>query len=277
MKINSTLKPLVFASSLILSLTSCNRTEEANTVSSIANDDNTAENAFYDLKIAGDNAGTIATSKTQSINEKSIKDTCAKVSYINFDTVTKTGSLIVDFGDKNCPCKDGRNRRGKIGVEYTGTDKAIGSKVVYTPESYFVNDNGVSGKKTVTYSAPFTFSIKVENGTIKKSDGSGTITWNSDRIRKMITGFTTPLDFSDDIYEITGTSSGINASGNSYSFSTESPLVKAIGCQYIKSGKLKIQRSGKKDATVDYGDGTCDDKGTISVGSWTKNITLKKW
>ena len=277
MKIIPLVKPIVFASSFVLILASCNRTEEANTVSSIANDDNTAENAFYDLKLAGDNAGTKATTKTVNLNEKSLVDTCAKVSYVNFDTVTKTGSLIVDFGDKNCPCKDGRNRRGKIGVAYTGADKAIGSKVVYTPESYFVNDNGVSGKKTITYTAPLTFSIKVENGIIKKADGSGTITWNSDRIRKMIGGYTTPLDFSDDIYEISGTSSGINASGNSYSFTTESPLVKAIGCQFIKSGKLKIQRSGKKDATVDYGDGTCDDKGTISIGTWTKDITLKKW
>jgi hypothetical protein len=50
-----------------------------------------------------------------------------------------------------------------------------------------------------------------------------------------------------------------------------------MNCDYIKSGKLRIKRSGKKDATVDYGDGTCDDKGTLSVGSWTKDITVKKW
>jgi arabinogalactan endo-1,4-beta-galactosidase len=50
-----------------------------------------------------------------------------------------------------------------------------------------------------------------------------------------------------------------------------------MGCQYIKAGKLKIERDGKKDAVVDYGDGTCDDKATVKIGNRSKDITLRKW
>ena len=43
--------------------------------------------------------------------------------------------------------------------------------------------------------------------------------------------------------------SEINAAGNAYKFTTLTPLVKATGCQWIKSGKLKITRLpfSKKD------------------------------
>ena len=95
----------------------------------------------------------------------------------------------------------------------------------------------------------------------------------------MITGFNTKDTITDDVFEIAGTSFGTNAAGNTYKFTTidGSPLVKSFGCQWIKSGKLKIERAGKLDATIDYGDGTCDDQGTVTVANTTKAITLKHW
>jgi hypothetical protein len=93
----------------------------------------------------------------------------------------------------------------------------------------------------------------------------------------MVAGDNTPLFLLDDAYEIVGTSSGTNSSGKTYSFATQTPLLKSIGCQWIKSGKLSIKREGKKDALIDYGTGTCDDKATLNVGTWTKEITAKKW
>jgi hypothetical protein len=282
MKIKSilTVKTLLIMGSFAL-LTSCKKTETTTddtsdvlVTSSIANDDATAENAFYDMKIASDNAGTEI--NQNKLREKGFTDTCVTIQNVNYNPDTKQGILTLDFGTTNCTCKDGKQRRGKIQVEYKGAKEVVGTSAVYIADKYFVNDYGVSGKKTVTYSAPLTWNIKVEDGIVTKTDGTK-ITWNSDRVRKMIDGQTTLLDYTDDTYEITGTSNGVNAAGNKYAFSTETALVKSMGCQYIKAGKLKIQRDGKKDAIVDYGDGTCDDKGTISVGTWTKDITLKKW
>ena len=45
----------------------------------------------------------------------------------------------------------------------------------------------------------------------------------------------------------------------------------------IKKGKLKITRTGKKDAIIDYGDGACDNKAILTVGTWTKEILVKSW
>jgi hypothetical protein len=266
-----TLKSL-FIAGLCTALFSCNRQTVTDDTAIITNDDNSAENAFYDLKAAGDAAGTQETSKLKSF-EKGLKDSCITVKVIDFDSISKKGKVELDFGSTNCTCKDGKQRRGKIEVEYKPANTLIGSEVVYTPNQYFVNDYGISGKKSVKIVAPYSWRIHVENGVVTRPDGK-TITWSSDRVRTMVAG-KGDLDPTNDSFEVTGTSSGKNSAGNDYSFETETPLLFSYGCQYISSGKLKIKRSGKKDAVVDYGDGTCDDKGTVTVGTWTKDITLK--
>jgi hypothetical protein len=258
---------------LITISSSCGKKEtDATEVTSIASDDNAADNSFADLKDAGDQAGITNTTKGY---EKS-KDSCVKVSVLSFDSIAKKIKLVVDFGTTDCVCKDSKTRRGKITIDYTGALGATGSEVVYTPEKYFVNSYGVSGIKSIKIIDKLTHSIKVENGKITKPDG-GVITWKSDRVRKMVAGDDTPLFLLDDAYEIEGTSSGINSAGKTYAFATKTPLLKSLGCQWIKSGKLEIQREGKKDAIIDYGNGICDDKATLNVGTWTKEITAKKW
>ncbi len=240
-------------------------------ISTSANDDNTADAAFMDLKEVTDQTGL--ESSVKGID--STKYPCAKIT-TSVDTVLKTITATIDFGKENCLCKDLKNRRGKIQVKVSGNKNLAGSTVVYTTSDFYVNDNGVSGTKTVTVIDEHTFNIVVVNGKVTKADG-GVITWNTNRTRKMTDGFLTPLDFTDDVFEISGTSYGTNAAGNTYKFTTITPLVKANGCQWIKSGKLKIERAGKLDATVDYGDGTCDDQGTVTVANTTKAITLKHW
>jgi hypothetical protein len=252
--------------------TSCGKKEnDATEVASIASDDNAADNSFADLKDAVDQVGITITTKA---NEK-LNDNCIKVTKSYSDSITKNIKLDIDFGKTDCVCKDNKTRRGKITIEYIGAAGATGSEVVYTPEKYFVNSYGVSGIKSIKIIDKWKDSIKVENGKITKPDG-GIITWKSDRTRKMVAGEDTPL-FLDDAYEIEGTSSGTNSVGKTYTFATKTPLLKSLGCQWIKSGKLEIQREGKKDAVIDYGNGTCDDKATLNVGSWTKEIKAKKW
>ena len=171
-------------------------------------------------------------------------------------------------------CKDGKNRRGKIQVKITGNKNIVGSSLVYTAVDYFVNDHGVSGTKTLTVVDDHSFRIVVVNGKVTKANG-GIISWNTDRTRTMTAGFGTKENPLDDVFEISGTTSGINAAGNPYKFTTLTPIVKARACQWITAGKLKIERAGKLDATIDYGNGTCDDQATVTVGSTTKPITLK--
>ena len=55
-----------------------------------------------------------------------------------------------------------------------------------------------------------------------------------------------------------------------------SPLVKLENCSYIVEGTVEYLKDGKVAATVDFGDGTCDDKATKTVDGKTVEITLKQ-
>jgi hypothetical protein len=263
---------LVTLVGFLLIIVSCGKKEsDEMEAAAIAGDDNIANSAFLDLKDAGDQAGMSPTTKSF---EKS-KDTCVTVKFAGYDTITKSGKIIVDFGDSDCTCKDAKKRRGKISIDYKGANGEVGSEITYTPIDYFVNDYGISGVKKIKYTAPFTYSIQVENGKVTKTDGK-TITWNSERVRKMIAGQYTINPF-DDTYEVTGVTSGENGMGKKYTFTIQTPLIQSTSCQWTTSGVLKMVRDGKKEALLDFGDGTCDEYGKLIIGSHTKQILLKKW
>ena len=54
------------------------------------------------------------------------------------------------------------------------------------------------------------------------------------------------------------------------------PLVKIDGCDYIVEGRLEYIKDGVVVATVDFGDGECDDIATKTVDGVDKEIKLNK-
>ena len=54
------------------------------------------------------------------------------------------------------------------------------------------------------------------------------------------------------------------------------PLVKIDGCDYIVEGKIEYIKDGTVVATVDYGDGQCDDIATKTVDGVDHEIKIKK-
>ena len=54
------------------------------------------------------------------------------------------------------------------------------------------------------------------------------------------------------------------------------PLVKIDGCDYIVEGKIEYIKDGAVVATVDFGDGECDNIATKTVDGVDKEIELNK-
>jgi hypothetical protein len=52
------------------------------------------------------------------------------------------------------------------------------------------------------------------------------------------------------------------------------PLVKTMNCKYIVQGTIEYWKDGKWEATVDYGDGTCDDLATKKWNGGSKVFSL---
>ena len=69
-----------------------------------------------------------------------------------------------------------------------------------------------------------------------------------------------------------------NGSKNTYSKNILIPLEKIDGCDYVVKGKIEYIKDGAVVATVDFGDGKCDDIATKTVDGkkYTFNLRGKK-
>jgi hypothetical protein len=245
-------------------------TTTANEDTGYSTDHATTEQTFSDVQSVADQA--MGTSSGGSMAYRTTSG-CATVHH-------STDSTIVDFGGTNCTCRDGRSRRGKIIVIHSGGHYAdSGHSHIITFDNYFVNDNQVTGSKTVTNMGknasgqPY-FNVAV-NGSVILSGNRGTVTEVSTRTRTWIEGSAT-ADFSDDVYQVTGSGTLTRANGNKVSIEITTPLVMAAGCRWIEAGTVKFSLPNGLSRTLNYGDSpACDDQAILTVPKGTsRTITL---
>ena len=195
------------------------------------------------------------------------------------DSVTFPKTITIDFGTTGFTGKRGNILKGKIIVIVSNKMWKENSSKTITFDNFYVNDNKVVGSKTVTYKGLNTnnhpYWTVSANDTITRTDGS-TVIWISERTRERVDDNGTPLNLSDDKYSITGSSSGVNAKGVAYTqvIDENNPLIIYNNYPHFVQGIVTIT-SDKRTATLNYGDGTKDNKATITINDVTKNVTLK--
>jgi hypothetical protein len=186
-------------------------------------------------------------------------------------------NIVIDFGATNCQSPNGVTRRGKINVVLSDSLRKSGSTAVMTFTNYYVNDYKKEG--TITWTNTRTPSVlswhrKVENGKITAPDGRFWLHYG-DRDVVQTAGASTPWDTSDDVFSITGNHTVTNAAGATRTATVLTALQKKNSCPNIDKGTVKIQGPNHY-ATVDFGDGTCDNLATVSIdGRAPRTITLR--
>jgi hypothetical protein len=199
---------------------------------------------------------------------------CASRTY-----VAETRTLTIDFGAINCLCRDGRYRRGKIVVVFTGADRHRHSGAVATRVNYFVNDNQHTGTRIFTAKGTDgSFTLDVQNASIITPEG--THSWASHREYTRTAGFGTP-QISDDAYTVSGTAEGTNRRGVSYMATIGQPLLKVFtpGCaRHFIAGTVNISNSKSRSVLLNY-DPTntqaCDNIASVTINGKTRLITLR--
>ena len=246
-----------------------------------AADDNLMNGVFNDVENIADQAfsGTIISFLPQynDSDQKDVvheKSSCATITH-DKNAVPKV--LTIDFGNANCLCSDGKNRRGQIVVTYSGVYNESGSEHTITFNDYYVNDNKVLGSKTVLNNGlntddKLTFSVEVD-AQLVKANSTDTITWVSSRIRVWEAGSST-LSWLDDVYSLSGNSSGITSTGINYTANITTPLMIDLSCHWIKSGVVEITPLGKLKRILDYGTSGCDANATVSIAGVSFPIVL---
>ncbi len=262
----------------------CKKKNETTTEdTSYATDHIQAEKTFNDVEAISDQANNNVTAGT-GMGYRGTSETigaCASVSH--------TGdSIIVDFGSTNCSCLDGRTRRGRIIVTYTGGSYAtVGSSHTISFDNYYVDDNHVEGHKTVTNvgdsAGHLTFHVTID-GTITRTTGTVVhAVWN--RERWWYQGDTTRTG-TDDAYMVSGTGtvtrtpSGGSATTCTVTIPTTAPLVMAYGCRYVEAGTINYVLSTGATRSINFGTTpVCNNTATVtwttaSGATGSRDITL---
>jgi hypothetical protein len=186
--------------------------------------------------------------------------------------------LTVDFGS-GCTSLDGVRRSGKIIYTFDIAPLITpGATVSVTFENYTVNGYGIVGTYSIannsTDGGPYVFVTDVSNGVITYPDQSN-YHYSGNRTYTQSAGISTPLDFTDDAFSITGNSSFSSSAGTTLVCQVTSPLTRSFSCGYITEGIVSFTYDDTIHGTVDFGDGSCDNTATLAIGSFTKTITLR--
>jgi len=193
-------------------------------------------------------------------------------------------TVVMDFGT-GC-YSHGHLRSGKITTVYTGRLTTPGSSATTTFQNFIIDDIAVEGthkiaNTTATGSNQRQFTIAVTDAKLTKPNGDYEV-WNTTRTITQIEGNGTVLP-SDDIFRITGKGQGKVKRENliiSWHSEITEPLVKKFTCRWIAKGIVKTVREGLPAntpwvAALDYGNGDCDNKATLTVNGNVRQITLR--
>jgi hypothetical protein len=254
---------------------SCKKEEIKTDTDTQSAEDNQQAELVSDDAVRKADAATKGQSSFKLSSDADMQLACATVTVDSQAVITTT----IDFGTTNCLCTDNRYRRGKIISAYSGYYYAAGNVRTITFQDYYVNDHKIEGTHTVTFNGRdathpnYTWTISAQNMKITAPDGKSH-TWSSTRTRELIAGANTLFDFTDDVYEITGSANGTNRKSISYSVNIDKALTVKTTCQYIVSGRMTIKADGVSDRVVDFGLGDCDNKAEVVINGHVYPITL---
>jgi len=198
-------------------------------------------------------------------------------SVITIDNTSDPKVITIDFGN-GCTGKDGKSRSGKIIITATSFVDAT-SERIKTFEDFYVDGRKVEGvvNKTITIDREDRSRVAeiLEDITITFPGEGGTAHRVAGLTREYRFGL--PGVLQDNIVTSYGTVefTRVNGLKVTKAISESYPLVFKTSCHRIVSGVVTVTTSDYRTWTVDYGDGTCDNLATITVGDKTRIIRLR--
>jgi hypothetical protein len=249
--------------------------DEANDVSGIA---------IGGLSPSQYDGGRIETDTIKTFKDLDDRIKCAVVTLTRTPNSTKArplGRVVIDFGT-GCTDSRGVTRKGKIIIDYDGVRFLLGSTIITTFENYFRNGVKVEGVHTLTMVTPSNVNylkstVNITGGKITFVDGK-TILREQTMTREWQRNDKNPLE--DKWVIFSGSkANGTNKNGVKYTMTVTTDLVYSRACAI--NNKVFIAVSGIKEFVVDgktykvdYGSGNCDNDVTVSVGGFSKTITV---
>ena len=194
------------------------------------------------------------------------------------DSLSFPKTVTIDYGTAGYITDSNDTLQGKIVITISNKLWKAGATKTIRLVDFYVNGNNDIGLKTITNNglnaAKNPSMSVVASDTIIRVDKS-TIIRNASRTRERISDNGTPKLFFDDEFSTTGSSAGMNAKGVAYTVEITNPLISYNNFKFFVKGTVKTTTQNRT-AVLDYGDGTKDNKATLTINDVTKNIILRK-
>ena len=273
---------LMIAAMVMLSFSSCLKDSSLvdQTSVDLADDDAVSDAVFEDVFNTADNATIILDQMGKGSETKSltvVTDSCPTVTVTNPANGIWPKTVTVDYGS-SCLGQNNNTRSGKIIIEVTGPRIQAGSKRTVTFVNYFFNGIKVEGTKVLENTGynsnqHMVISVKLTGGKLTLPD-QRFIERSFTHQREWTAGFLTKSIWDDECL-VTGTATGKNINGVTYTNTILSALQWKRACLFIVSGVVKIERDGVQAIELNYGTGECDAKAVVTRGTQSKEILLR--
>jgi hypothetical protein len=248
-------------------------------------DNETEEAEMAELSSVGENESDDVLEVLDQVEMSYGGDEAGRVSELCATVTNDTENhiLTIDFG-AGCVGPYGRTRSGKIIIAYSGTLNDGVSNRIITFEDYVVNNRAVSGSielRDITVNEDETISstkklvgltITFPNGQFVSFTGSRTRVW-TDGVRDG--------DPFNNKFRITGSVEGVWSNGRTFRHRIVEPIISDWSCAATGGfarirGVVEIERLRgfvKRLRKINYGDGACDNRIVVIIGSRTFEIT----
>ncbi len=198
---------------------------------------------------------------------------CATVTITPSDLTTFPKTMTIDFG---AGCTIGSvTRKGKLIVNLSGRLRTPGTTAAVSFDSYFVNEYKLEGAFNITNNTSnnvLSFTTQTTNGKLTYPAGVAYYTHNGSHTYTQTSGSGTPT-FADDSWSVSGSGTTTSSANESLTVTIKTPLIKNVSCGSVVSG-VEDFKYNNVSGSLNFGDGTCDRKATLTIGSYNTVINF---
>jgi hypothetical protein len=273
MQMKRILTPAILLLSAALIFNGCKKDDPADTETTTATDNSICENEFMRLlptvnSIAIDESGV-----HRNGTGHHVLNTCPLVS-VPDSLLQYPRHMYIDYGAGCTDPVDGKVRKGQIICMLDRPWDSLGAVITITFDTFYVGAIHFEGTTTLTRTGPASFHKSVVQGKCSKG---GATPWDILFDAERDITFTSGANVSTDpqVVTISGTNHGTDRNGKTWTANITTPVVRDLGCTWITKGVVVISPEGKADRTVDFGDGTCNNKATITIEGNTFEFTMQ--
>jgi hypothetical protein len=183
-------------------------------------------------------------------------------------------TMTIDYGSGCTDATDGKIRSGRILVTLDRPWDTTGCVMTVVLDSFHVGAIHFEGTTVITRTAQNQFNMVLNDGHCSKAGGQPwEIDWNTNKTVTWTSGVNNSQQ--TQIITTTGTNSGTDRNGLAFTATITEPIVRDLSCTWITDGTVELEPAGKPMRTIDFGDGQCDNRGTIMIEGNTFEFTMQ--